>query len=286
MRLGTVLGRAAVLVGEEAFDVERAGGGRFPSDPAAVFEQWAEFAEWARTVGKGGVGEAGRYGEPIDRVLFDAPSPRPRQIYGIGLNYRDHAAEAGIEAPKAPPVFTKFVTSIDGPYRDLVLPEGTVDWEAELVVVIGKRAERVSVADAWGHVAGLSAGQDFSERIIQSAGPVPQFSLGKSFPGFGPIGPWLVTPDEFANPDDLAIECEINGESVQKSRTSNLIFSVPELVSRLSAVTPLLPGDVIFTGTPGGVGVARKPQRFLSPGDEVVTRIEGIGTISQRCVAR
>jgi 2-keto-4-pentenoate hydratase/2-oxohepta-3-ene-1,7-dioic acid hydratase in catechol pathway len=283
VRLATVKGRATVLVGEDAFDVERASQGRFPARPAALFESWADFAEWAVNVG---LAEDGRHREPVELALLDAPSPLPRQIYGIGLNYRDHAAEAGVTPPESPAVFTKFLTSIDGPYRDLVLPSSNVDWEGELVAIIGRRAHNVSVDDAWGYVAGLSIGQDYSERIVQAAGPVPQFSMGKSFPGFGPIGPWLVTPDEFADPDDLAIECTINGETVQKSRTSNLIFSVPELVSRLSTVTPLLPGDVIFTGTPAGVGWARKPQRYLRPGDVVVTRIEGIGAIKQGCIAR
>jgi 2-keto-4-pentenoate hydratase/2-oxohepta-3-ene-1,7-dioic acid hydratase in catechol pathway len=141
------------------------------------------------------------------------------------------------------------------------------------------------VDGAWDHVAGLTLGQDYSERDVQMRGAVPQFALGKSYPGFAPTGPVLVTPDEFPNREDLAIECEVNGEVVQTSRTSQLVFPVAELVSILSHVCPLLPGDLIFTGTPGGVGFSRSPARYLRPGDQVVTRIAGIGEMRQRCVA-
>ena len=162
---------------------------------------------------------------------------------------------------------------------------GHTDWEIELVAVIGARAWRVAESDAWRHVAGLTAGQDLSERISQLAGPAPQFSLGKSLPGFTPMGPCLVTPDEFADPDDLGLRATINGEEVQKARTSELIFPVPVLVSRLSHRLPLLPGDVIFTGTPAGVGLGRNPQRWLADGDELVSTIEGIGELRQRFAA-
>jgi 2,4-didehydro-3-deoxy-L-rhamnonate hydrolase len=164
-----------------------------------------------------------------------------------------------------------------------VLPSESVDWEVELVVVIGARAHRVAEANGWQHVAGLTVGQDVSERVVQYAAG-RQFSLGKSFPGFGPMGPWLVTPDELARPDDLALQCSVNGEIVQKSRTSDMVFSVSQLIAELSAILPLLPGDVIFTGTPEGVGVARQPPRFLKPGDLVESEIEGIGALRNRCV--
>jgi 2-keto-4-pentenoate hydratase/2-oxohepta-3-ene-1,7-dioic acid hydratase in catechol pathway len=160
------------------------------------------------------------------------------------------------------------------------LPSDSVDWEVELVVVIGASAHRVGAGDAWSVVAGLTAGQDLSDRQVQLRPPMPQFSLGKSFPGFGPTGPWLVTTDELDDPDDLALSCSIDGEVMQSSRTSDLIFSVPRLIDALSHITPLLPGDLIFTGTPSGVGVARKPQRFLTAGSVLETRIEGIGTMT------
>ena len=153
-----------------------------------------------------------------------------------------------------PATFTKFPASPGGPFDDIEIVGGTVDWEVELVAVIGRRADRVAEADAWSHVAGLTVGQDISDRTLQFAAGA-QFSLGKSRRGYGPMGPWLVTPDEVADPDDLALGCSVDGETVQDARTSDLIFGVPRLVAELSAVLPLLPGDVIFTGTPAGVGV-------------------------------
>jgi 2,4-didehydro-3-deoxy-L-rhamnonate hydrolase len=134
-------------------------------------------------------------------------------------------------------------------------------------------------------VAGLTVGQDLSERITQTSGPSPQFSLGKSLPGFGPTGPWLVTPDEFDNPDDLELGCTIDGEQMQKGRTRDLVFSVPALISRLSHKLPLLPGDLLFTGTPAGVGLGRTPPRYLAPGEELVSYVRGIGELRQRFVA-
>ncbi len=153
------------------------------------------------------------------------------------------------------------------------------------MAVIGSHAHRVGEDEAWDHVAGLTVGQDISERILQAAGPSPQFSLAKSLPGFGPMGPWLVTPDEFSDRDDLELGCSINGEQMQKGRTRDLIFSVPALVSKLSHKLPLLPGDVLFTGTPAGVGLGRDPQRWLTPGDELVSYVSGIGELRQRFVA-
>ena len=152
--------------------------------------------------------------------------PSPRQVFAIGLNYAAHAAEAGLENPTFPPTFTKFPTCLTGPDATVELPSEFVDWEVELVVVIGRLAYEVAAGDGWRHVAGLTVGQDLSERIVQTRPPAPQFSLGKSFPGFGPIGPWVVTPDELDDPDDLALGCTVNGEEVQKSRTSDLIFGV------------------------------------------------------------
>lgn len=151
-------------------------------------------------------------------------------------------------------------------------------------MVIGREARHVAAADAWDHVAGLTIGQDYSERTRQLVAPAPQFSLGKSFPGFAPIGPAVVTLDELNDPADLEIGCSIDGEQVQKGRTRDLIFSIPVLIERLSAVLPLQPGDLIFTGTPSGVGGGRTPKRFLVAGEEVVTWIEGLGELRQRCV--
>jgi len=285
VRMATMGGRATVVSAEGRFDVETASRGRFPPDPSGVYERWEEFRDWAAETGPPDDAPLDAEAAGVDPAHLGAPSPAPRQVFAIGRNYRDHAAEGGFSPPDSLVVFTKFPSCVVGPHTPLVLPSDRVDWEIELVVVLGRRAEHVTAEDAWSYVAGLTVGQDYSERTLQFAGPHPQFSLGKSFAGFGPTGPWLVTPDVFRDPDDLELECTINGERVQKARTSSLIFPVPELIARLSAVCPLLPGDLIFTGTPAGVGVARTPQRFLVPGDEVVSRIEGIGNLHQRCAS-
>lgn len=184
--------------------------------------------------------------------------------------------------PDVPATFTKFPASLAGPFDEVELVADTVDWEVELVVVIGRRADRVSADAAWDHVAGLTVGQDLSDRALQFAAGM-QFSLGKSRRGFGPMGPWVVTPDELADRDDLGLGCSVDGEVVQDARTSDLIFDVAQLIAELSAILPLLPGDVIFTGTPSGVGMARQPPRALAPGQVLESWIEGIGTIRNRC---
>ena len=166
-------------------------------------------------------------GTPLADVppsTFGNPVPQPRQVFAIGLNYAAHAAEASLAVPDDLTVFTKFVTSLTRPHGTIVLPPGTVDWEAELVVVIGRGGTRIPVEEAWKHVAGLSVGQDLAERALQSSGPAPQYSLAKSFPGFGPIKPLLVTPDEFDDPDRIELGCSINGEEVQKGNTADMVF--------------------------------------------------------------
>ncbi|MDX6742444.1 fumarylacetoacetate hydrolase family protein [Actinocorallia sp. A-T 12471] len=281
MRIANVGGRLSLIDADgRAVDVERASGGAFGSDPQAVYGDWARFREWAATATL-------PEGEAFEVDALGAPAPAPRQVIAVGLNYSDHAKEAGLGVPEGlPPLFTKFASSITGPVTQVRLPEGgNTDWEVELVVVIGKEARDVSEDRAWEYVAGLTAGQDISERITQLAGQAPQFSLGKSFPGFTPTGPWLVTPDEFADPDDVELSCAVNGEEMQKSRTSNLIFPVPTLIAKLSAIIPLLPGDILFTGTPAGVGLGRDPQLFLADGDVLVSRIEGIGELRQTFTA-
>nr|WP_232075895.1 fumarylacetoacetate hydrolase family protein [Phytohabitans suffuscus] len=187
--------------------------------------------------------------------------------------------------PDYPMIFTKFVTSIAGPSGDIVLPSANVDWEVELVAVIGRAATGVRREDAWGHVAGLSVGQDISEREVQRRGQPAQFSLAKSYPGFGPVGPYLVTLDEAGDPGDLALRCTVNGEVMQDGNTSSMVFPIPELIAYLSAVCTLLPGDLIFTGTPPGVGMGRKPPRYLAPGDVMETTIEGLGTMRHRLIS-
>jgi 2-keto-4-pentenoate hydratase/2-oxohepta-3-ene-1,7-dioic acid hydratase in catechol pathway len=215
---------------------------------------------------------------------FGPPVPHPRQVFAIALNYRPHAAEAGFRAPAAPLVFTKFPSCIAGPDVEVRLPEGKVDWEIEVVAVIGRGGSRIPREQAWDAVAGLTVGQDLSERVLQLAGSPAQFSLGKSYPGFGPTGPVLVTPDEFPDRDDIGFECRLDGEVVQHGRTAQMIFDVPELVSQLSAVCELYPGDLIFTGTPAGVGNRRTPPRYLQAGETLASSAESIGEIRQRFV--
>jgi 2-keto-4-pentenoate hydratase/2-oxohepta-3-ene-1,7-dioic acid hydratase in catechol pathway len=277
MRFANVDGRMALIKPEGALDLEEASDGLLPSDPQEALERWDDVLEWAA--------HADGATSPLDESRLGPPAPRPRQVFAIGLNYRGHAEEAGVDVPKAPAVFTKFPTSIGAPVDEVVLPSENVDWEVELVVVIGREARRVPIERAWSHVAGLTVGQDLSERKIQNRPPAPQFSLGKSFPGFAPVGPWLITPDEFDDPDDLEIFCRLNGEEMQHGRTAELVFSVPELIAQLSAILPLLPGDLIFTGTPAGVGLMQKPPRFLRPGDELVSEIPGVGSLTTRLVA-
>lgn len=269
MRIANVAGRLAVAAGDQWVDVELASGGTFSSDPQAVYDRWEEFSAWGPTVSAGAAALTGPLGIPV---------PAPRQLIAIGLNYREHAIESNLDIPEHPVVFTKFQSSLTGPDSTVVLPSDGVDWEVELVVVTGRQAHRVSVADGWDHVAGLTVGQDLSWRAVQTRGPAPQFAIGKSYPGFSPLGPVVVTPDEFDNPDDLAISCALDGEVLQQGRTSDLIFPVPELVSRLSQSLTLYPGDLIFTGTPKGVGMGRTPRRFLVPGT-LVSTVEGVGDL-------
>lgn len=276
MRIANAGGRAAVHHEGSWYDVESASGGKLPSDPRTLVGRLDELADWLGAADLAGV-------TPVEPE-FGPPVPDPVQIFAIGLNYRAHAEETGSEIPSYPVVFTKWATSLASSSDEVNLPTETVDWEAELVVVIGKEAHQVEVADALDHVAGYMNGQDFSERRLQNVGAKPQFSLAKSYPGFSPTGPYLVTLDELKDPNDLAIQTTLvkdggETERVQDSRTSDLIFDVPTLVSELSKVVRLVPGDLIFTGTPSGVGLGRTPKMFLQPGWRVQTEIEGLGAM-------
>ena len=277
MRLANVDERLMVArLGGGFVDLASASAGRFGPDPQTVYERWEEFVDWTESAGEWT--DAGY--EPPPEAL-GPPLPRPRQVFAVALNYGLHAAEGGSQAPPAPQVFTKFPTCITGPDTVVDLATDRVDWEAELVVAIGRRAQHVPRAQAWDHVAGVMAGQDLSARDVQrTAAREPQFSLGKSFPGFGPTGPWLVSRDEFGE-GDAQIECLVNGERVQHASTAEMLFGVDVLIEYISAITPMLPGDLVFTGTPAGVGSHRDPPRFLADGDVVVTRIDRIGELKQ-----
>jgi 2,4-didehydro-3-deoxy-L-rhamnonate hydrolase len=279
VRIGNLANRLTVFTDEGAVDIARASGGLFAPDPQAVYDRWDEFTQWA--VHNLDQVEA----RPFDARDLGPPSPRPRQVFAIGINYPAHAEEGGVKAPTSLLVFTKWPSSFAGPVGEIVLTGDRVDWEAELVAVVGRRADSVPVEQGWDHIAGLTVGQDVSNRAVQFQGSFPQWGLGKSFRGYSPTGPWLATLDELVDAADLEIGCAVNGQQMQLARTSSMVFPIPELVAELSKVVTLEPGDVIFTGTPSGVGVARKPPVFLAPGDELVTRIEGIGEIRHRFVA-
>jgi 2,4-diketo-3-deoxy-L-fuconate hydrolase len=285
MRIGNMAGRLVLVQNDRTVDVERASDGAFASDPMEVFARWNEFSDWAASIDVDAHPDASL----IVSATLDAPSPRPRQVLGIGLNYADHAAESGLPVPDQPVVFTKFPSSVAGPDVEVILPGPTVDWEAELVIVIAKAGRHIPLAEARGHVAGFTVGQDLSERTVQWQGQPAQFSIGKSFENFAPIGPVIVTLDEFVDPDRLTltttlIEADGTRTEMQNGSTDQLIFGVDELIARLSETIELLPGDLIFTGTPPGVGAGREPKRFLIAGETLVTEIEGIGHITQRFV--
>jgi 2,4-diketo-3-deoxy-L-fuconate hydrolase len=282
MRIANLGGRATLVVpgtDDRGVDIAEVSGGKFGPDAQGLYAEWDALRAFVADLDLTTVATA-----RFDQGDLRAPAPAPRQVFGIGLNYRSHAAEAGMDVPTVPATFTKFPACITGANASVELPNGTVDWEVELVVVVGRRADRVAATDGWSHVAGLTVGQDLSDRTLQFAAG-GQFSLGKSHRGFAPLGPWVVTPDELGDPDDLALGCAIDGETVQDARTSDLVFGVSQLIAELSAVVPLLPGDIIFTGTPGGVGFARRPPRFLQPGETLESWVEGIGTIRTRFTA-
>jgi 2,4-didehydro-3-deoxy-L-rhamnonate hydrolase len=223
-----------------------------------------------------------RDGEPVplDGAVLRAPIPRPEKVIGVGLNYRDHAAESGAAIPDEPMLFAKYANSVVGPGADVVVPAvaDEPDFEAELGVVIGRRARDVSEADALDHVAGYTCMNDVSARDLQRASS--QWMLGKAIDTFLPCGPWLVTADEIPDPQTLAIRCCVNGETMQDSSTANMAFGVATLVAFISRTITLEPGDLIATGTPPGVGMARTPPRWLRDGDEMTVEIERIGSLT------
>jgi 2-keto-4-pentenoate hydratase/2-oxohepta-3-ene-1,7-dioic acid hydratase in catechol pathway len=223
----------------------------------------------------------------LSELKLLAPVPRPEKVICVGLNYADHAKESGIAVPGEPVFFTKFASAVSAHGSPIVLPavSSEVDYEAELVVVIGQGGRNITKSEAGKHVAGYCCGNDVSARDWQLRKPGGQWLLGKSFDTFAPFGPALVTADEVADPNNLGVQLRLNGEVKQDSRTSQFIFKVDELVSYVSKVCTLVPGDVIFTGTPPGVGFARKPPLYLRPGDTVEVEIEKLGVLRNPVVA-
>jgi 2-keto-4-pentenoate hydratase/2-oxohepta-3-ene-1,7-dioic acid hydratase in catechol pathway len=222
---------------------------------------------------------------PLSSVRLLAPVQRPGKIFAIGLNYADHIAESKMETPKHQVWFTKAVTSINGPYTPIQIPNGSffVDYEVELVAIIGKRGRHISKDKAREHVFGYCVGNDVTERFWQHR--TPQWSLGKSFDTHAPIGPWITTADDVANPHGLGLRCFVNGEKRQDSSTKHLVFDIWDQIEHLSHAMTLEPGDLIFTGTPGGVGAAMDPKQFLKAGDIVRCEIDGLGAIEAKMTA-
>lgn len=221
----------------------------------------------------------------LSTVKLLAPIPKPRKLICVGLNYRDHAAETGSEIPAVPTIFNKFATSVIAPGENVILPKvsKSPDYEAEFAFIIGRGGRHIA-SESWKeHVFGYTIVNDVSARDYQRA--TTQWLMGKTFDTFAPMGPWIVTADSIPDPHDLDIRLEINGETLQDSNTRELIFKIPDLMAFLSSVFTLEPGDIVSTGTPAGVGVARKPPRFLQPGDDVVVKIPAIGELRNPVVA-
>lgn len=255
-----------------------------PGLPSCLKSILAEEEGIVRAASASNQGQAdSRYieGEPL------APIPHPNKVFCIGLNYRDHAIETGSPIPAEPVVFSKFSTAVVGPDAEIVLPKAAkqVDYEAELVAVIGRRGKHIRADEAFAYIAGYMCGNDISARDWQKGRPGGQWLLGKTPDTFAPIGPYLITADEIADPHSLDVTLRLNGEVMQQSNTKEFIFSLGEIIAHISQLVTLEPGDLIFTGTPPGVGVARKPPVFLKPGDETEVEIAGLGVLRNRITA-
>jgi len=281
-RLGCVDGRAVFITTSLTgyIDIEKVSGGKLSSDPMACFENWAEVCKVATNLSQADESSA----ITLDSNKLECPVPRPRQIFAIGINYKAHAAEMNNPLPSQPLVFTKFQSSLNSPNGAVTLVGEKCDFEAELVAVITKGGRNISASEAWGHVAGLCVGQDVSDRALQYANTPPQFSLGKSRAGFTPIGPWITDAASLTTRGNLEMTCRVSGEIMQHTQTDDMIFEIPEIISYLSSICELFPGDVIYTGTPSGVGAGRTPQRFLHAGDVIETTIQDLGTLINKCI--
>lgn len=281
LRLANLKGRAQFIVGDiaspRAIDVATASNNSLSADPMQCFAHWDTLKKLAATLDVS-------TGAPVAIADLSCPVPQPRQMFAVGLNYRKHAAEMGSPLPPLPLVFAKFQSSLNTPTGNIEILSDTVDYESELVIIVGKGGRHIDEAVAWDHVAGLCAGQDVSDRGLQYMGTPPQFSLGKSRVGYSPIGPWVTDMSNNDKRDDLQLGCTVNGEQRQDTQTSDMIFGIAHIVAYMSTIVELFPGDVIYTGSPFGVGHGRKPQMYLKPGDVVVTTLEGVGTITNRCI--
>ena len=277
MRIASVAGRAVVVRDDGFVDVALASEGTLPSETLALVAQIDRLTSWYSP-------EVALTEEiaAADLALDSRIGPvvtSPSQVFAIGLNYRTHALEMGLVTPPKPMVFTKFPSCLTSATSTFSLFSDEVDWEAELVVVIGSGGRDLTVEEAPGAIAGYCVGQDISNRALQLLGSPAQFSLGKSHRNYGPVGPWITTADEIPDPNDLAISCSVNDILYQDASTSDMIFSVFQIVAYLSTVCELHPGALIFTGSPAGVGQGHRPPIFLRSGDVVATTIERLGSL-------
>ena len=275
-RLANVDGRAALVSGEAYYDLEKISRGNFSQDPMQALEALSELSALGAQLDN--FEPSGQLAD----VELGPPVPAPKNCYAVGLNYRNHAEESNMAMPPVPMVFTKHTSCISGPTADIEMRSDYVDYEAELVAVIGKPGKDIAKETAWQHVAGLCVGQDISDRPMQFSAAPPQFNLGKSFDTFGPIGPVLTSLESLQDYHSMEIQCNVSGEVRQKDNVSDLIFDIPYLIAYLSEIVTLKTGDIIFTGTPAGVGVL--DGKYLRNGDMLTTSIEGLGTLRNRCV--
>ena len=275
-KLANVIGRSVLVNGDDYFDLAKISEGNVSSDPSQVVNSLGAISKLYEQMDQFDASGS------LKDVQMGPPVTGSRNCFAVGLNYRNHAEESGMEIPPFPMIFTKHTSCINGPFDNIEMRSDIVDYEAELVVVIGKQGKNISNDEAWNHVAGLTVGQDISDRSVQFHATPPQFNLGKSFDTFGPIGPILVSPDQFEDKSSLNLECSVNGELRQKDNTNDLIFDIPYIISYVSEFITLEPGDLIFTGTPAGVGATQG--KLLKDGDILSTTISGIGTIENKCV--
>jgi 2-keto-4-pentenoate hydratase/2-oxohepta-3-ene-1,7-dioic acid hydratase in catechol pathway len=284
MRIANLAGRATIVTDDGLIDLATGSHGAFSASIDKCLTQQDKIQAWFAHSAPA-VTDATTPRELLGDARLGPVVLRPQQVFAVGLNYRHHAEEMHLALPKTPMVFTKFVSSLCGPNDEVPIPSFTTDFEAELVVIIGATTRDVSIDEALSYVAGYCVGQDYSERTLQMQGTPAQFSLGKSYRNFTPIGPWLTTADEIVDPNDLGIRCAINDTEYQNSSTADMVFSVAEIVSYLSGIVELRTGDIIFTGSPHGVGQGRTPPVFLRPGDRIVTSIDHLGRIENLAIA-
>ena len=273
--LGNIGGRAVLVSDQQYFDIEQLSNGSLSSDPMHAIAAEKQLHKLASQI------PAATPTGLINNVVLGPPVTMPRNCYEVGLNYKSHADEASMQLPTNPLVFTKFPSCLVGPTAEIEMRSDGVDYEVELVVVIGTGGKDIDREHAWSHVAGVTVGQDISDRFAQFAAQPPHFDLGKSFDTFGPIGPFVYSTDHFADLNDFVMETRVNDEVRQSDSTKNLIFDVPFLIEYLSHITTLASGDIIFTGTPDGIGATQG--KFLKDGDVVTSTIQGIGTLTNVC---